>query len=217
MIAVSLAAAALLHIAVERPFLELRARLGRPAVEGLPVRAVGAKPKSTAARSGGMKIGVISQVFDGIAPDGFSSVGLVGHHLALELAGDHQVVVYGSGGAASNRGDWPATINDGIDYRIVPPKATDLIVARAWPYATRVGGAVRRGLRPPVSTSGLSGRSYVHAVAADVAREHFDVLHVHHATQYLPALRAAAPDAVILLHAHASGFPRPLAPCSSGA
>ena len=155
-----------------------------------------------------MKIGVVSQVVDGVAPHALNSVGLVGHYLARDLARDNEVVVYGSAGVGANRGDWPATLADGIIYRIIPAKVTDQLVARAWPHVSRLTAVTNRGLRAPISTAHLSGRSYARAVAADVAREGFDVLHVHHSTQYLPVLRAAAPDAVILLHGHAEWFPQ---------
>jgi glycosyltransferase involved in cell wall biosynthesis len=155
-----------------------------------------------------MRIAVVSQVVDGIAPDGLNSVGLVGHYLARDLARDHQVTVYGSAGVAANGGEWPATADDGIVYRVMPPRLTDTVVARAWPYVTRMAGQIRGGLRPPVSTATWSGLGYARRVAADIAAQHFDVIHVHHATQYLPALRAAAPRAIIVLHAHAEWFPQ---------
>ena len=137
-----------------------------------------------------------------------NSVGLVGHYLARDLARDHEVVMYGSASVPANRGDWRETIDDGIEYRVMPAQRTDELVARAWPHVSRALGALRHGLRPPVSTAALAGRGYARAVADDIAGQRFDVLHVLHATQYLPGLRAAAPEAVIVLNAQAEWFPQ---------
>jgi glycosyltransferase involved in cell wall biosynthesis len=69
-------------------------------------------------------------------------------------------------------------------------------------------GLARHRLEPPISTAALPTRQYAHDVAADVENERFDLLHVHHTTQVLPALRRAAPRARIVLHLHAEWFPQ---------
>ncbi len=155
---------------------------------------------------GAVKIGFVSQVFDGIAPEALNSVGLVSHHLAHDLARNHDVVMYGSAGVPGNSS--APTEDAQVTYRIERASLADRAADRAWPVLGKVGEVLRHGLRPPQSSSALVGRQYARAVADDVSHQHFDIVHVAHATQYLPVLRRAAPGAKIVLHAHAEWFPQ---------
>jgi glycosyltransferase involved in cell wall biosynthesis len=153
-----------------------------------------------------MRIAFVSQPFDVVPPDHANSVGLVTHHLAAALAQTDEVTVYASLDCPGNRGSWAGI--PGVTYRLMPPSRRDQLVARAWSRTAPVVGALRGGMRPPYSTSGLAGRAYTDAVAADLARHPVDVVHVQHATQLVPAVRRAAPDALVALHAQGPWFPQ---------
>src|SRR5689334_15964846 len=63
-----------------------------------------------------MRIAFVSQPFDAVAPDALNSVGLVTHHLATELALEHDVTVYASLGCRANAGAWTGA--EGVTYRL---------------------------------------------------------------------------------------------------
>lgn len=163
-----------------------------------------------------MRIAFIGQPFDAVHPDALNSVGLVTHNLASGLARDHEVVVYAGAQVAANRAlvsEGAGTgVGDPITYRVRGSSLRGQVVNRAWPRLAPGVGRLRHGLIPPLSTSRFLGAGYLHEVARDLAREHFDVVHVQHCTQFLPALRDAAPDATLVLHAHAHWLPQSPAP-----
>jgi len=157
-----------------------------------------------------VRIAFVSQPFDSLQPDALNSVGLVTQHLARRLARQSDVTVYCSATVEGNRrlAADRALTDDGIAYRVTTASTRDRTVARAWGHLAPLAGRLRHGLTPPISTSSLLGAHYLAEVVRDIAASPPDVIHVQHCTQFLPALREAAPRAAIILHAHAEWFPQ---------
>ncbi len=181
-----------------------------------------------------MRIAFVSQVFDRVAGSGCNSVGLVTRHLAGELAREHRVTVFavgsgtaeqaggarehgvagaagaasrdGLGGGAGPVGGAGLGGGAGLELRLLRPSVRDAVADRLWGPAARLAGAARPAGPPARSTSAVLGRAYVRAVARALAAEQVDVVHLQHATQFLPVLRQAAPGAALVLHLHARWF-----------
>ena len=115
----------------------------------------------------------------------------MGRRLA-RVAGEGPVAIYG----ARHAPEGPARA-EGVEVRYVDTAAD-------WRLARLTAPTAR--LRPrgrPLFASRLHFPAYVRRIAADLRRSPRDHVHVHNAFRAVPVLRAAAPDAVLVLHMHA--------------
>jgi glycosyltransferase involved in cell wall biosynthesis len=140
-----------------------------------------------------MRIAFISQPRDFICASGTQrgSVGIVTWELARRLASRHEVTIYaplGPGQALEEQGG-------GVLVRRIPG------AHRRMHRALELGSTML-GARTPYFTRRFYFPEYIRAVIQQIQRDPPDCLHVQVASQFLPDLRRAAPDAFIALHTH---------------
>lgn len=135
-----------------------------------------------------------------------NSIGTNTHELAVRLASRHRVRVFAVRSAPGHLGLGPDLLQDGVEHHFLA--SDDVMLLRSWRYLTAAGGALRGGLRPPISNSGLYGYRYARRVARALAADPPDVVQVRSASQLLPPLRATCPDAALVLSVHAAWHPQ---------
>jgi glycosyltransferase involved in cell wall biosynthesis len=145
-----------------------------------------------------MKIAFVTYPTAAILPPYHGSMGATIYAIARDLAKTCDVVVYGL--ADSQLGAESGNY-DGVDYRFVPSSRSDRLIGKARKAVLR---AVP--LTTPISTSAALFPSFGRKVAADLAKQHCDVIHVQHCTQYVPEIRRLNPDAKVVLHIHTEWF-----------
>jgi glycosyltransferase involved in cell wall biosynthesis len=145
-----------------------------------------------------MNIAFVTYPTAALLPPYHGSMGATIYTIARDLAKDNKIVVYG--GADCQAGA-KSGFYEGVDYRFVPSTKLDDFI-----------GKLRRGvskvmpLSTPISTSAALFPSFGRQVAADLAKERWDVIHVQHCTQYVEAIRRLNPGAKVVLHIHAEWF-----------
>lgn len=141
-----------------------------------------------------LRVAFVSQPRDPFEAQGAQrgSVAIVTAEIASRLASSHEVTVH----APAARGQpLEERTREGVHIRRVPH------VLRTLHKAIEIAGSVA-GLGSPWFASPLYFREYAAAVAARLARDPPDIVHVQTHTQFLPLLRAAAPHARLVLHVH---------------
>jgi glycosyltransferase involved in cell wall biosynthesis len=88
-------------------------------------------------------------------------------------------------------------IDRGVHFRFFPSSAKDRVRHNIW-----------RLISPstPVSTAAWSFPAFGRKIAADLQKQHCDLVHVQHCSQYVPMIRALNPNAKIVLQLHAEWF-----------
>jgi glycosyltransferase involved in cell wall biosynthesis len=140
-----------------------------------------------------MRIAFINQPRDYLFTSGIQkgSVSTVTWELARRLAASHDVVIYA-----------PRAPNQVLEER------SQGVVVRRIPHALRrIHRALElasgmAGTRVPYFARTAYFREYILAVAGWIERDLPDCVHVQVASQFLPVIRRAAPNAFITLHAH---------------
>ncbi len=145
-----------------------------------------------------MKIAFVTYPTAAILPPYHGSMGATIYAIARDLAKTCDVVVYGL--ADSQLGAESGNY-DGVDYRFVPSSRSDRLISKARKGVLRVVP-----LTTPISTSTALFPSFGRKVAADLAKQDCDVIHVQHCTQYVPEIRRLNPDAKVVLHIHTEWF-----------
>ena len=145
-----------------------------------------------------MKIAFVTYPTAALLPPYHGSMGATIYVIARDLAKDNDVVVYG--GADSQAGA-KSGFYEGVEYRFVPSTKMDDLIGKIRRAVLRV-----MPLSTPISTSAALLPSFGRKVAADLATQKWDVIHVQHCTQYVPAIRRLNPDAKVVLHIHAEWF-----------
>ena len=145
-----------------------------------------------------MNIAFVAYPFAELLPPYHGSMGASIYTIASSLADSCNVVVYGLRNA--QKGAKPGIYN-GAEYRFIPSASSDGL-------ALRFRAAISRLVRfpRPLSTSAALFPSFGRQVAADLAKQKWDVIHVQHCTQYIPEIRRLNPGAKIVLHIHAEWF-----------
>jgi glycosyltransferase involved in cell wall biosynthesis len=143
-----------------------------------------------------MKIGFVNQPFDTLLPPYQNSVGACTYGVATSLK-ECDFVAYGE--LNRNQGGDPESAHE--KFRFLPSSSIDRLLFRA-----RTNLAQFIQLSSPISTSGLLFPQWGKRVAQDLAKQRCDVVHVQHASQYVPVIRAYNPTAKIVLHLHAEWF-----------
>jgi glycosyltransferase involved in cell wall biosynthesis len=140
-----------------------------------------------------MKIAFVNQRIDTILPPYQNSVGACTYGVACCLANSCEVIVYG----CDDSGSPTDLVERGVHFRFFPSSVKD-----------RVWHNIRRLLSPstPVSTAAWSYPAFGRQIAADLQKQHCDLIHVQHCSQYVPVIRAFNPNAKIVLQLHAEWF-----------
>jgi glycosyltransferase involved in cell wall biosynthesis len=141
-----------------------------------------------------MRIAFVNQPRDFIvaSPAQRGSVTLVSWELARRLAVEHEVVVYAPcapGQAFEERAEGRVTIRRTTRALRLVHRALDL-------------GTGLLHLHPPYFTSRTYFAEYASAIARLLRADQPHVIHVQCASQFIPTLRRAMPDARIVLHVH---------------
>jgi glycosyltransferase involved in cell wall biosynthesis len=156
-----------------------------------------------------VRIALVSQVFDQVVPPHTNSVGAMTAGLSRALVRGRdpcEVTVYARRAADYGAGESSLSI-DGVAHRFIDGSPSDAWMPAAWARLSPLAGALRGGLRPPLSTSSLLGRRYSRGVVKALAADPPDVVHVQQSTQLLAGIRAVLPrTSALVVHAHAEWF-----------
>jgi glycosyltransferase involved in cell wall biosynthesis len=163
------------------------------------------KPASSAlttasgAKKETMKIAIVSQPLDTIMPPYQNSVGACTYGVALPLSEAAEVLIYG---LKDRHGDLPSLSREQrIDFRLFAATRLDRFL-----FSLQKKAAKLFPRSSPISTSKWLYPSYGRMVARDLKQQRCDVIHLQHCSQYAPIIRAANPEARIVLHLHAEWF-----------
>ncbi|HEX6545370.1 MAG TPA: glycosyltransferase family 4 protein [Bryobacteraceae bacterium] len=146
-----------------------------------------------------MKIAFVSQPLDVVFPPYQNSVGACTYGLARALAKSCEVVVYG---LKNMRADVPSEVAEGeVRYKFIPATRHDDV-------AFKIRQKYRRVFQSwsPVSSANWFYPEFGKAVAADLQKEHCDVIHIQHSSQYAPVVKTLNPSSKVVLHLHAEWF-----------
>jgi glycosyltransferase involved in cell wall biosynthesis len=146
-----------------------------------------------------MKIAFVSQPIDVVIPPKQNSVGACTYWAARPFARSAEVLVYGS--KDINPDPSAVAAESGITFRFFAATRLDRLLFK---LRTKFYKLVGSG--SPVSTSRWMFPAYGRRVAQDLAKEHCDVIHLQHCSQYIPVIRAMNPRAKIILHLHGEWF-----------
>jgi glycosyltransferase involved in cell wall biosynthesis len=146
-----------------------------------------------------MKIAIVSQPLDTVMPPYQNSVGACTYGVALPLSESAEVLIY----ALQNdrESSAPLPVEHRINFRFFAATRFDRFLFSIQKKAARL---FHRS--SPISTSKWLFPSYGRMVARDLKKQGCDVIHLQHCSQYAPIIRAANPDARIVLHLHAEWF-----------
>jgi glycosyltransferase involved in cell wall biosynthesis len=141
-----------------------------------------------------MRIAFVSQPRDAIAATGVQrgSVAIVTWELARRLANRHDVTIHAPLAGGQSREE----------------RGPENVLVRRTPRAYRRFhktvdlGTGLLGMRPPYFSTPLFFREYGNAVAAALAEEAPDVVHIQICAQFIPAIRRAVPRTRIVFHTH---------------
>ncbi len=146
-----------------------------------------------------MKIAFVSQPLDTIMPPYQNSVGACTYGVALPLSKSAEILVYALEDNHQSRPTLAAEA--GIDFRFFAASRLDRLL-----FSIQKKAAKLFHRSSPISTSKWLFPSYGRKVARDLKQQGCDVIHLQHCSQYAPIIRAANPDAKIVLHLHAEWF-----------
>ena len=145
-----------------------------------------------------MNIAFVAYPVAALLPPYHGSMGASIYTIAREFAQHSNVVVYGLAGRQAGA---PSGMYEGVEYRFVPAAASDDRRARMRNFQAKLVQ-----FSAPVSTSAAFYPKFGEQVAADLATQQWDVIHVQHCAQFVPIIRKLNPKAKIVLHIHAEWF-----------
>ena len=146
-----------------------------------------------------MKIAIVSQPLDTVMPPYQNSVGACTYGVALPLSESAEVLIYALQDDREGSAALPAERN--INFRFFAATRLDRFL-----FSIQKKAAKLFHRSSPISTSKWLFPSYGRMVARDLKKQRCDVIHLQHCSQYAPIIRAANPDARIVLHLHAEWF-----------
>jgi glycosyltransferase involved in cell wall biosynthesis len=158
-----------------------------------------------------MKIAFVNRPTDRILSPIQTSIGVCTYGITQSLvAAQNSVLVYGVSDVAGAKELGDDFNHEGVRYRFFSASVYDYILGQLFKRYSKseLGKRLNNGMCPPASSSGWSFPFYGRSVARDLALEKCDIVHVQHAAQYLPTIRAFNPQAKIILHLHAKLFPQ---------
>ncbi|MBW4538224.1 MAG: glycosyltransferase family 4 protein [Myxacorys chilensis ATA2-1-KO14] len=163
-----------------------------------------------------MKIALVNQPICQVLPPGLSSVGACSYGLAASLAQhpENQVFIYARQQTV-NRQLYPDVENNYVDrnihFRFLPSPKSDQILskaARGFYQYVPFAPIFNRGMKPAPSQANWRYPGYSRRVAQDIGQFDFDIIHIQHSSQFLPAVREFSPKAKIILQLHAALHPQ---------
>lgn len=143
-----------------------------------------------------MKLAFVAYPEATLLPPYHGSQGSSLYAIASVLSRSCEVVVYGM--RDFQRGAEPG-VYGGAEYRFIPSTASDRIRLKVRRHLSRW-----LGNRAPLSTSRWLYPAYADAVAADLQKTNWDLIHVQTCTQYVEVIRDFNPGAKIALHLHSA-------------
>jgi glycosyltransferase involved in cell wall biosynthesis len=146
-----------------------------------------------------MRIAFVNQSIDTILPPYQNSVGACTYGVARPLARCCNVLVYGVKHRQFTLE--PDSTDPGISLRFLNAQRSDECL---YALQSRYKREVHRS--SPLSVSQWFYPAFGRQVAIDLQEQDCDVIHVQHASQYLPVIRRFNPRAKIVLHMHAEWF-----------
>jgi glycosyltransferase involved in cell wall biosynthesis len=146
-----------------------------------------------------MKIAIVSQPLDTIIPPYQNSVGACTYGVALPLSESAEVLIYGLKDRHGNVGS--SIKGQRIDFRLFAATRLDRLL---FSLQKKAGKLFPRS--SPISSSRWLYPCYGRMIARDLKQQRCDVIHLQHCLQYAPIIRAANPEARIVLHLHAEWF-----------
>jgi glycosyltransferase involved in cell wall biosynthesis len=146
-----------------------------------------------------MKIAIVSQPLDTVMPPYQNSVGACTYGVALPLSESAEVLIYALQDDRQSSASLPAEHR--INFRFFAATRLDRFL-----FSIQKKTAKLFHRSSPISTSKWLFPSYGRMVARDLKKQGCDVIHLQHCSQYAPIIRAANPDARIVLHLHAEWF-----------
>src|SRR3984957_13460144 len=146
-----------------------------------------------------MKIAIVSQPLDTVMPPYQNSVGACTYGVALPLSESAEVLIYALQNDRESSASLPA--EQRINFRFFAATRLDRFL-----FSIQKKAAKLFHRSSPISTSKWLFPSYGRMVARDLKKQGCDVIHLQHCSQYAPIIRAANPDARIVLHLHAEWF-----------
>ncbi|MGQ0571214.1 MAG: glycosyltransferase family 4 protein [Armatimonadota bacterium] len=150
-----------------------------------------------------VKIAIVSQPFDYVAPRQSASVVIWTHEVARRLARGHTVIVYArQSGLKGPDGGRPrfqprVEVVEGVEYRRMPVTLDAWLnrVLRRLPWLV---GAHRPGR--PMFSSSLYSIGYARQIARDLRRQRCDIVHILNFASFAPLIRSMAPETKVVLH-----------------
>jgi hypothetical protein len=146
-----------------------------------------------------MKIAFVNQPTDTILPPYQTSAGACTYGAACCLTKFCEAIAYGL--QDSHTGTSTDFVDRGVRFRFVPSSPRDRVLYKFRHKLRRLGL-----LTAPESSASRSFPEFGRLVAADLQKQHCDVIHIQHSSQHVPVIRALNPDAKIVLHLHAEWF-----------
>jgi glycosyltransferase involved in cell wall biosynthesis len=146
-----------------------------------------------------LKIAFVNQPFDTILPPFQSSVGTCTYGVLPYLEKYGEIVVYGLQDA--NRDRSTDGFGPNVSFRFLPSTQADRLANLLRTKSSRL-----IQFSSPMSTSSRTFPAFGRQVAMDLQKQQCDVIHIQHASQYVPIIRELNPNAKIVLHMHAEWF-----------
>ncbi len=139
-----------------------------------------------------MKVALISQPFDKVAPPNQNSIGILTYNLSNKLADYAEMIVY----AGTKRRGLEWKTEAGVQYRFVATTSNRFI--------RKLNRSVYQPIFDKKRITGfdIEGFRYIFRIAADLRRQNCDIIHIHNFSQFVPILRFLNPKARIILHMH---------------
>jgi glycosyltransferase involved in cell wall biosynthesis len=155
-----------------------------------------------------VKVAFVNQPADLILPPYQTSIGFCTYGVVQPMAQVCPVLVYGRediSGIAQQTGTFE---RQGVHYRFLKTTHQDELISKLLRRYPQLMRTTNWGRMLPISVSRWQFPDLMRQIAQDLAQQNCDIIHVQHASQFLPILRAHNPTAKIVLHLHAELFPQ---------
>jgi glycosyltransferase involved in cell wall biosynthesis len=154
-----------------------------------------------------MRVAFVNQAIDRILPPIQNSVGACTYGLGGALADRVDLTVYGRRNAQYGTVAERET-HDGMHFRFRDAPRADRALFRYYDRFSPRLRSLNHGMNPPVSSSPALFPIYTRAVAHEIGKAHYDVVHVQHSTQFVRPLKERNPGGAVVLQLHAELYPQ---------
>jgi glycosyltransferase involved in cell wall biosynthesis len=156
---------------------------------------------------GKMRVAFVNQPIDRVLPPIQNSVGACTYGLGGALAERVDLTVYARRNAQFGDAAGRETHN-GMHFRFRASPKVDGALFRYYDRYSPWLRSLNHGMNPPVSSSPALYPIYTRAVAHEIGKERYDVVHVQHSTQFIRPLKERSPGAAVVLQLHAELYPQ---------